>query len=93
MTGTQISVALYRLRRSLEQRLAVAVKHVPDAVQALAFLGGWLLFTHGVVLYTSPRVWPISTGLLLLSLCGWTWIRNFLGTGLYSLNEAERKDG
>jgi hypothetical protein len=56
-----------------------------ELLQALALLAGWLLVTFGLVELTTPKVWPLSIGLLLLSLCGWKWLASLFGHGLYTL--------
>lgn len=60
-----------------------------ELLVAAAFLGGWFLVTLGIASYTSTRVWPISLGILLLSLCGWKWVWNLTSVGLYTLGGDE----
>jgi hypothetical protein len=59
-----------------------------------AVLAGWASLTHGVRVIAWGRVasavWPISTGLLLLSACGWGFLSNTAVVGLYV---ASRKRG
>lgn len=63
---------------------------LPEILTASAFVAGWLLITKGIADLTRPQVWPISIGLLLLSLCGWSLIRTIFVRGLYLLNVKER---
>lgn len=56
-----------------------------ELLQSAALLAGWLLITKGVADLTTPKVWSVSIGLLLLSLCGWSWLRTFFTRGLYTL--------
>lgn len=58
-----------------------------------ALLGGWASLTAGVAALTTPHVWPISIGLLLLSLCGWKFLATLVTHGLYVLTREERRDG
>jgi hypothetical protein len=93
VTGTEFSSKLYRVGRAVRAQLAVVWALRAELLVAACFLAGWALVTVGIAAYTSPRVWPLSLGLLLLSLCGWKWLWSFVGVGLYTLIEQERKDG
>lgn len=59
---------------------------VREALAGLALLGGWALVTYGVAELTVPEAWPISGGLLLLSLFGWGFLRTVCTEGLYVLS-------
>ena len=62
-----------------------------EILLSLALLCGWALLTWGIVLLTTPKVWPISGGLLLLSVCGWRLLWTVFSHGLYSLTREERR--
>lgn len=62
-----------------------------DALQVLGIVGGWGLLTLGIARLTVPEVWPISAGLLLLSLCGWGFLRVLFLEGLYVLSRGRRE--
>ena len=47
--------------------------------------------TWAVALFTSPRVWLISAGLLLISLGGWELLFLVMRKGLYTLTRPEEK--
>ena len=62
-----------------------------EILVSAAMLGGWALLTYGIALLTTPKVWPISGGLLLLSAGGWRLLWTIVSYGLYSLTrEAPR---
>lgn len=56
-----------------------------EILLSLAVVAGWLLLTWGVALLTTWKVWPISTGLLLLSCGGWRLLWTVASYGLYGL--------
>ena len=58
---------------------------------SIALLAGWFLLTWGIVLLTTPKVWPLSAGVLLLSLCGWRLLWTVCSQGLYSLTREEQR--
>jgi hypothetical protein len=67
---------------------------IAELLQALAIVSGWLLVTRGIVELTTPKLWPISIGLLLLSIAGWGFLASLFWNGLYKLrHSAERADG
>jgi hypothetical protein len=74
--GGRAAHALWRVRAEL-------------AVSA-ALLGGWAACTAGVAALTAPAAWPISAGLLLLSLCGWRFLGRIARDGLYVLTREDR---
>lgn len=80
--------------RSLRARvrlLAAAAWAVrAELLTSAALLAGWALLTWGVALLTSPKVWPLSAGLLLLSLCGWRFLGAIAWAGLYTLTRGRR---
>ncbi len=63
----------------------------PDLLQWAAILGGWALLTWGVSSLTAWQVWPISGGVLLLSVAGWGHLHVLFGRGLYALTQADAK--
>lgn len=64
---------------------AVARSAAGQLATAGAILGGWLFMTLGVALLTTPKVWALSFGLLLLSLAGWRLCWTIAREGLYRL--------
>ena len=64
-----------------------------ELLLTLAILGGWALLTWGVVLFTTPKVWPLSGGLLLLSCAGWRMLWTVASYGLYGLTREVKRDG
>jgi ABC-type glycerol-3-phosphate transport system permease component len=66
---------------------------IAELLAALAMLGGWALLTWGVVLLTTPKAWPLSGGLLLLSCAGWRLLWTIATHGLYSLTREAPKRG
>lgn len=64
-----------------------------EILQLVAIVVGWLLVTRGVVALSTPKVWPISIGLLLLSVAGWGYLATFFWCGLYKLTHSETRDG
>lgn len=56
-----------------------------EALTGLAALAGWALLTWAVAALVSAWAWPISGGLLLLSLTGWRLIAVVVWEGLYAL--------
>lgn len=87
-------------RRQLRMRLEVigARAGVPLAwawaaraefLVASAALGGWASITLAIARIGAPDiVWPLSIGLALLSICGWSWLRTLVTLGLYTLTRA-----
>lgn len=64
---------------------------VPEMLNATTILGGWALLTWGIAdLVGVWQVWPLSGGLLLLSLAGWGHLRVLFGAGLYTLTRNDR---
>lgn len=64
-----------------------------ELLLSFALLAGWMLVTFGIAELTTARVWPISTGLLLLSLCGWKMLIGLAVDGLYALTrKADAED-
>ena len=58
----------------------------PEALQAVGILSGWALVTFGVASLLVWQVWPISLGLLVLSVVGWGHLKRLFGKGLYELS-------
>lgn len=77
--------------RALFAALAAAVvAHLPEIATAAAFLLGWTAVTWGVARLTVPEVWPISAGVLLLSMGGWRLLATIAREGLYALTRGPR---
>jgi hypothetical protein len=89
--------ALLRSRLLLPPwRLLVALgaflrSQVAEILLVTAWLSGWALFTYGIALYTSSKVYPISAGLFLLSLVGWKMLWAIVSHGLYALSKGDKK--
>lgn len=66
------------------------MRHTAEILTALAALCGLLLLTYAVAELTGALAWPVSGGLLLLSLCGWRLVAVVAWQGLYMLS---RDDG
>lgn len=63
-----------------------------EAGTGAALVAGWALVTLGVARYLDPAVvWPVSIGLLLLSLCGWGFLLELFTEGLYVLSRGRRE--
>ena len=62
-----------------------------EAALCIGVLGGWSLLTLGIAELAVSEVWPISGGLLLLSLCGWGFLRDVAKEGLYTLSRRPRE--
>lgn len=61
---------------------------IAQLATAAALVLGWLLVTLGVAAVAAPRVvWPISLGLLCISLGGWKLIVAIAVDGLYALTK------
>jgi hypothetical protein len=65
------------------------IKYAGEIAVATAALTGWLLTTAGAAALLSSRgaraLWLVSGGLLLISLCGWKFLRAIVVNGLYAL--------
>jgi hypothetical protein len=83
--------SLAQLTRALEL-IAATRRALPEIATATAFITGWLLITKGVADLTRPAVWPISIGLLFMSLCGWRLIRTVFTAGLYALSQRAKDE-
>lgn len=64
-----------------------------EILLSVALLLGWFLLTYGIALLTSPVVWPLSIGVLLLSTAGWRMLWAILSYGFYGLTRADKRDG
>ena len=81
-----------RLRPARLGKLWTAVSRARDELgTAIAFVAGWILITWAVALFTSPRAWLVSAGLLLISLGGWELLFLVMRKGLYTLTRPEEK--
>lgn len=78
-------------RRDGSATLRVVRALAPVTLHVLAILFGWALVTEGIARLTVPEVRPISAGLLLLSIAGWSHLRSLFGAGLYALMRTGRK--
>ena len=58
----------------------------PELLQAVGILAGWASLTWGLASLLVWQVWPISFGLLLLSVVGWKHMATLFGEGLYTLS-------
>lgn len=64
-----------------------------EILLSLSILGGWALLTHGIAILTTPKVWPLSIGVLLLTTAGWRMLWAILSYGFYGLTRADKHDG
>jgi hypothetical protein len=62
-----------------------------EILLTLAMLSGWSLLTYGIVQLTTPKVWPLSGGLLLLACCGWRMLWTIASYGLYGLTREQKR--
>jgi len=70
-------------------RAAVLWKLRAELLVSIALLAGWALLTWGVAELTTRYAWHISAGLLLLSLCGWRFLKTLVMRGLYVLSQGK----
>lgn len=84
-----IRVGLRRLLEWPQSVGAVAVRVLrlwPEGLLVLGIISGWGLVTFGVASLLVWEVWPISLGLLVLSIVGWGHLKRLFGKGLYELS-------
>jgi hypothetical protein len=62
-----------------------------ELLTAAALLAGWALITLGLAQLTTSKVWPLSAGILLLSLCGWRFLGVLFRDGLYRLTREDAR--
>jgi hypothetical protein len=64
----------------------------PEISAALALLAGWSLITWSIASFSRTwQVWPLSAGLLLLSLFGWRFFYTMARDGLYALTREPKR--
>ena len=63
----------------------------PEAMQSVAIVTGWSLVTFGIASLWRWEAWPLSFGVLILSLVGWSHLRHVFGEGLYALSRPDSK--
>lgn len=56
-----------------------------EIISGLVLFAGWALLTWGVASLLVWQVWPISGGLLLISVFGWKMLYIVAREGLYAL--------
>jgi hypothetical protein len=61
--------------------------HLSEIFLVCALLSGWTLLTWGIAGLTTPFVWQISYGILLLSFVGWRFLWTVFRDGLYTLSK------
>lgn len=88
---TRVRAAFWLLL--LSRPLLVAYRARAEILLTIAMLGGWFLVTLGIVQFTTPKVWPLSAGVLLLSCCGWRMLWTVASYGLYGLTRTNNRDG
>lgn len=70
-----------------------SLKYSGELAVTVAALSGWALVTAGVATLlphqASRALWLSSTGLLLVSLCGWRFVATIVTTGLYVLTRKQ----
>jgi hypothetical protein len=93
-TRETVRIHVASWQRDIEDVRRTLARYRAEILTAAAVLAGWASLTHGVRVIAWGRVasavWPISTGLLLLSACGWGFLSNTAVVGLYV---ASRKRG
>jgi len=77
----------------LQRIIRSAVRNRAELATAAAFLLGWALVTWAIVLFTTPVVWLISLGVLLISLGGWELLYLIVRKGLYTLTRPDQEKG
>lgn len=84
------SARVVGLIRPVRWRLAVQAgrRFLAEWYSFAAFLAGWALVTWFVVALTSPVVWRLSGGLLLLSVPGWRHVLAVLIEGPEGVGKA-----
>lgn len=60
-----------------------------EILQAAAIFCGWACLTDGIAALTTRQVWPISLGLLLLSLAGWQFLGTLFWRGFYVITKGD----
>ena len=86
------SSALQWANRHLAVAAAAAWAGRAEFLQAVVLLLGWMLVTRAIAQLTSPTVWDISIGVLLLSICGWKFLGLLFWRGIYSITQ-DKRDG
>src|SRR5690348_2831772 len=64
-----------------------------EILQAAAIFGGWAFLTEGIAALTTRHVWPISFGVLLLSLAGWQFLGTLFWRGFYVISKRGASTG
>ena len=83
-------MSLAAVRPRLARLGATARRVAPETLLASAILLGWGLLTWGLIALAHVwQLWPLSAGLLVLSLCGWRLLAVIAWQGLYTLSADE----
>ncbi len=75
--------------RRIVKFVAKVARLWPEALQAVAIVVGWALVTFGLASLWRWELWPLSFGVLTLSIVGWRYLGEIFWKGLYTLS---RKD-
>lgn len=79
-----------RLRKVWAQVRRVLAASWPEILTAAALLLGWGLLTWGIAdLIRRSAVWPLSGGLLCITLFGWRLLLQIGRDGLYALTRRQ----
>lgn len=88
--GYRVDDAVARLCRPIDAVWSLRA----ELAVAGCVVGGWASVTLAVArIGAASIVWPLSIGLALLSLCGWTPLRHLVTVGLYALTQKEGRRG
>ena len=78
----------------LYHRLKLKIKrYYKEILLILAFVTGWILFTHGIGILAGEWFYYLSYGILLLGLVGFKFICKIFVDGLYTLSADEGGKG
>lgn len=73
--------------------MAFIRRYLAELLLSLALLAGWTLITLAIArLWRPDVVWPLSYGLLFLSVSGWRLAARIAGDGLYALAKPQPED-
>jgi hypothetical protein len=95
MSVVELTVLRTHARATLARIRAIATRGLaafgPEAAVAIAIVWGWAFITLGIARIARPDVvFPLSIGLLLMSLAGWRIFVTLVWHGLYVLIASDR---
>lgn len=90
----QLGMRVHDTRRALSRPIVVVWAARAELAVFVGAVGGWCALTVGVARLVRPDiVWPLSLGILSLSLCGWRLLATVAQHGLYALSREDRRRG